>query len=45
LPINYGREVETKDKDGKTVKTLVFNGMAGTITPTDLHAVLAAYGR
>ena len=45
LPVNYGREVETKDKDGKPVKTLVFNGMAGTIAPKDLHAVLAAYGR
>ena len=45
LPANYGREVETKDKDGKAVKTLAFNGMVGTIAPMDLHAVLSAYGR
>jgi hypothetical protein len=44
LPASYAREVETKDKDGKTVKTLAFNGMAATIPPADLHAVLTAYG-
>ena len=44
LPASYGREVETKDKDGKTVKTLAFNGSAATIPPADLHAVLTAYG-
>ena len=45
LPASYGREVETKDKDGKTVKTLAFNGMAATMSPMELHAVLSAYGR
>src|SRR5262245_47913609 len=44
LPASYGREVETKDKDGKVVKTLTFNGNAATIPPADLHAVLTAYG-
>jgi hypothetical protein len=45
LPASYGREIETKDKDGKPVKTVAFNGMAATIPPAELHAVLAAYGR
>jgi hypothetical protein len=45
LPPSYAREVETKDKDGKTVKTLAFNGAAATIPPADLHAVLTAYDR
>jgi hypothetical protein len=44
LPASYAREVETKDKDGKTVKTLAFNGTAATIPPADLHAILTAYG-
>jgi hypothetical protein len=44
LPASYAREVETKDKDGKPVKTLVFNGAAATIPPADLHAILTAYG-
>ena len=44
LPASYAREVETKDKDGKTIKTLAFNGMAATIPPAELHAVLTSYG-
>jgi hypothetical protein len=45
LPASYAREVETKDKDGKPVKNLAFNGSAATIPPADLHAILTAYGR
>jgi hypothetical protein len=44
LPASYGREAEVTDKDGKKVKTLVFSGTAGTLQPSDLHAILSAYG-
>jgi hypothetical protein len=44
LPASYAREVETKDKDGKPVKTLAFNGAAATIPPADLHTILMCYG-
>jgi hypothetical protein len=44
LPASYGTEVEVKDKDGKLVKELVFNGMVGTQPASELHRILTAYG-
>jgi hypothetical protein len=42
-PAGYAREVETKDQDGKVVKTHAFSANPRTISAAELNQMLQAY--